>query len=334
MQGFPGGSAMAMPQGMGGGQVVATQHANPGASAGEASEQTYEIKLDVAHKHAVESASRDAKRACQPGVNVPFHDLDDAITRLLPYHVFSAPDDEELDYSVVGAQPGGDGEKTETDGTKTNDEREASTSAPVRSRAQAWAESKQVFVKAFVEELASKRKRVEVLVHGGEGTQDGSDEKNDKNKNSSTKPKPPTLAPAETYLVAAKTLGVAKRRDASEKAARAREQAEKTRIAEVERQRLAQKARTEAEQRRAQQIEAANRARAEAVARAQGGVGGGAGAVSGTTQPNPLPVLPSTVVAPGVPQTVKPPSQVLGPAITFALKGDAQKGQEGAPPTQ
>ena len=74
---------------------------NPGPASAAAPGATYEAKIEIAHKHAADAASRDAKRACQPGVNVPFADLDDAIARLLPYHVFSAADEDELDLSTV-----------------------------------------------------------------------------------------------------------------------------------------------------------------------------------------------------------------------------------------
>ena len=52
---------------------------------------------------ASSAAAEDNKRACQPGVNVPFADLDDAIARLLPYHVFSAHDEDETDLGTVPA---------------------------------------------------------------------------------------------------------------------------------------------------------------------------------------------------------------------------------------
>ena len=78
-------------------------------------------------------------------MNVPFADLDDAIARLLPYHVFSAADEDELDLSVVPPiREDDDAEKTSADAP-----------APARSRAQAWAESRAEFVRAFVRELAS-----------------------------------------------------------------------------------------------------------------------------------------------------------------------------------
>ena len=66
-------------------------------------QQTYEARLHVAHAHASSAAAEDNKRACQPGVNVPFADLDDAIARLLPYHVFSAHDEDETDLGTVPA---------------------------------------------------------------------------------------------------------------------------------------------------------------------------------------------------------------------------------------
>ena len=119
---FPGGPEMAMPPngtGLAGQQPQPPAPAgaqNPGPASAAAPGATYEAKIEIAHKHAADAASRDAKRACQPGVNVPFADLDDAIARLLPYHVFSAADEDELDLSVVPPiREDDDAEKTSAD---------------------------------------------------------------------------------------------------------------------------------------------------------------------------------------------------------------------------
>ena len=90
---FPGGPAMAMPPhgaGLSGQQPQPPAPAdaqNPGPASAAAPGATYEAKIEIAHKHAADAASRDAKRACQPGVNVPFADLDDAIARLSLIHI-------------------------------------------------------------------------------------------------------------------------------------------------------------------------------------------------------------------------------------------------------
>ena len=214
---------------------------NPGPASAAAPGATYEAKIEIAHKHAADAASRDAKRACQPGVNVPFADLDDAIARLLPYHVFSAADEDELDLSVVPPiREDDDAEKTSADAP-----------APARSRAQAWAESRAEFVRAFVRELASKRRRVEARDGGASGSggarsetaaavaeavpesarepatnerdpASGSRAPDRSDRDADTRGIPgsrtKSLSPAEEYLVAAKTLEVAKRRDAAERA--------------------------------------------------------------------------------------------------------------------
>ena len=152
---------------------------NPGPATAAAPGATYEAKIEIAHKHAADAALRDAKRACQPGVNVPFADLDDAIARLLPYHVFSAADEDELDLSVVPPiREDDDADEKETnedegEDARENDENEkapAAAPAPARSRAQAWAESRAEFVRAFVRELAAKRRRVEARDGGASGS--------------------------------------------------------------------------------------------------------------------------------------------------------------------
>ena len=279
---FPGGPAMAMPPhgaGLAGQQPRSPAPAdaqNPGSASAAAPGATYEAKIEIAHKHAADAALRDAKRACQPGVNVPFADLDDAIARLLPYHVFSAADEDELDLSVVPPI------RVDDDAEKTS----ADAPAPARSRAQAWAESRAEFVRAFVRELASKRRRVEARDGGASGSggarsetaaavaeavpesarepatnardpasgsraPDRSDRDADTRGIPGSGSRTKSLSPAEEYLLAAKTLEVAKRRDAAERAARARAQAELRRQAEAERQKQQARARAEAEARRA-----------------------------------------------------------------------------------
>jgi regulator of protease activity HflC (stomatin/prohibitin superfamily) len=128
------------------------------------------------------------------------------------------------------------------------------------------------------------------------------------------------LSPAEEYLVAAKTLEVAKRRDAAEREARARAQAEQRRQAEAERQKQQARARAEAEARRAAaQAEAQRRA---AAAKEQAHAQAQAFSTSGE-------IPSSTAAAPGG-ETEKrtdaasasaPRSTVVGPAIVVRAPG-------------
>lgn len=353
MQGFPGVAAMAMPAPgvVFGGQHSSTPGSNGEGGGGETSEneQSYETRLEIAHQHAVDAASKDAKRACQPGVNVPFVDLDDAIARLLPYHVFSAPDEDALDMSVVpgGVVMGGDDDGKEKTENENNEDSAKAVEAKTRSRsrAQAWGESKRDFVVAFSEELEAKRQRLEGLISGRETRgdekiekiEDASDAFAKKEKDACAKTEKKdefaktepghhrNLAAAEEYLVAAKTLEVAKRRDTLEKNQRAMASAEQKRVQEQDRFRQQQAQRAEAEQRRAAQVDAQRRALVQAEANSTQGLPAGiisaqtvvplgtasAQTVAGSSV---LPlvgssVLPSTVVG----HTVLAPPKSTGP---------------------
>lgn len=333
---YPGGPEMAMPPngtGLAGQQPQPPAPAgaqNPGPASAAAPGATYEAKIEIAHKHAADAASRDAKRACQPGVNVPFADLDDAIARLLPYHVFSAADEDELDLSVVPPiREDDDAEKTSADAP-----------APARSRAQAWAESRAEFVRAFVRELASKRRRVEARDGGASGSggarsetaaavaeavpesarepatnerdpASGSRAPDRSDRDADTRGIPgswtKSLSPAEEYLVAAKTLEVAKRRDAAERAARARAQAELRRQAEAERQKQQARARAEAEARRAA-------AQAEAEARRAAAAGDQSRAAAAATATGETASERPAGGAPGVKNVFSPATEKNGDA--------------------
>ena len=102
MQGFPGVQAQAPPHAPG--PVAGGSAPPPGPDPASAPEATYAELLEKAHRLASAAAAEDNKRACQPHVNVPFADLDDAIARLLPYHVFTAGDEDEADLGVVPAR--------------------------------------------------------------------------------------------------------------------------------------------------------------------------------------------------------------------------------------
>jgi hypothetical protein len=272
-------------------------------------------------------------------VNVPFADLDDAIARLLPYHVFSAADEDELDLEVVPPIKEDDGKRITLDENENENEnakaREAGDEkasadalAPARSRAQAWAESRAEFVRAFVRELAAKRRRVEARDGGaGRAPAPASGRAESAREPGADDPGPAfrgaygdALSPADEYLIAAKTLEMAKRRDAAERAARARAQAEQKRQAEAERQKQQARARAEAEARRlAAQAEAQRRA---AAAKEQAHAQAQAFSTSGE-------IPSSTAAAPGG-ETEKrtdaasasaPRSTVVGPAIVVRAPG-------------
>ena len=326
-------------------------------------QQTYEARLQVAHAHASSAAAEDNKRACQPGVNVPFADLDDAIARLLPYHVFSAHDEDETDLGTVPAvlapvekddeaAPGAEKEKDEpepepkpepepepsakaaeadvksdptlekpegaeakaegAEGAEAKAEEAGSEDAPpatrevlpTRSRAQAWAESRVDFVRAFQEELESKRRRVdqhEAAMARGYGTGTGTGTGTDASPGHSGRAV--ALSPEEAYLVAAKVCEESKRRDASDRAERQRLLAEQKRVADEERaaqqQRALEQQRRLAEERRVAMMAAQEQARAAAARAAAEGAPVQAQAG--------VPVLSSTVIAPP-PQNPQNPS--------------------------
>ena len=324
-------------------------------------QQTYEARLQVAHAHASSAAAEDNKRACQPGVNVPFADLDDAIARLLPYHVFSAHDEDETDLGTVPAvfapvekddeaAPGAEKEKDESEpepepkpepepaakaaeadvkpdptpekpegaeakaeGAEAKAEEAGSEDAPpatrevlpTRSRAQAWAEARVDFVRAFQDELESKRRRVDqhdaAMARGyGTGTGMGTD------ASPGHSGRAVALSPEEAYLVAAKICEESKRRDASDRAERQRLLAEQKRVADEERaaqqQRALEQQRRLAEERRVAMMAAQEQARAAAARAAEGApVQAQAG----------VPVLSSTVIAPP-PQNPQNPQNPSG----------------------
>ena len=299
---------------------------NPGPATAAAPDATYEAKIEIAHKHAADAALRDAKRACQPGVNVPFADLDDAIARLLPYHVFSAADEDELDLSVVPPiredDDGDDEARNENANANAKEnargeKKKAAVDAPApaRSRAQAWAESRAEFVRAFVRELAAKRRRVEARDGGaGRAPAPASGRAESAREPGADDPGPAfrgaygdALSPADAYLIAAKTLEMAKRRDAAERAARARAQAELRRQAEAERQKQQARARAEAEARRAA-AQAEAEARRAAVAGDQSRAAAAATATGETASERPA------GGAPGVKNVFSPATEKNGDA--------------------
>lgn len=243
--------------------------------------------------------------------------------------------------SVVpgGVVMGGDDDGKEKTENENNEDSAKAVEAKTRSRsrAQAWGESKRDFVVAFSEELEAKRQRLEGLISGRETRgdekiekiEDASDAFAKKEKDACAKTEKKdefvktepghhrNLAAAEEYLVAAKTLEVAKRRDTLEKNQRAMASAEQKRVQEQDRFRQQQAQRAEAEQRRAAQVDAQRRALVQAEANSTQGLPAGIisaqtvvplGTASAQTVAGSS-VLPSTVVG----HTVLAPPKSTGP---------------------
>ena len=61
----------------------------------------YNKKVKETHKQVAEKVSASNKLACRPLTEVPFASLKDAIERLLPYHVYEAPDEDEAHHGLV-----------------------------------------------------------------------------------------------------------------------------------------------------------------------------------------------------------------------------------------
>ena len=342
MQGFPGVQAQAPPHAPG--PVAGGSAPPPGPDPASAPEATYAELLEKAHRLASAAAAEDNKRACQPHVNVPFADLDDAIARLLPYHVFTAGDEDEADLGVVparfedeeddaapipadlggagtaepnanasergplgGAREGGgarddrgrrpEARRGEREGPEKAPEKapEANPSEspsegsgpsakakrrrvaePARSRAQAWAESRVEFVRAFASELESKRVRVEAQRRCGDPSRPSANA--EPSSEPSPGPSPSALTAAEAYLVAAKVSEEARRRDAADRLERAEAERERKQRAEAERARAQAEARARAEQaaRRARRARGGGAADGRGDGRERAGVGGAA----------------------------------------------------------
>jgi len=210
----------------------------------------YQTTHQVAHKIAAESAAAYNKRACQPDVDAPFAHLDDAIVRLLPYHLFSGPDEEEVDIRGEGTVPAvtvatgtnaaaaaADSctkhESTIAEETKgeagrqeqLTEEELASASPlfeelmPVRSRAQAWAETCSDFARKFETEMRCKRARVDGFQRSMERVEG--------------------LRPEEAYLVETMMYEEVKKRDSVEKLKLQQVQLAARRALEEDRQRQA-----------------------------------------------------------------------------------------------
>ena len=58
---------------------------------------------EAAWRRGVTLAVEDAQAACRPELDRPFASLEDATLRLLPYHVFSTEEGDEMDLDEAGA---------------------------------------------------------------------------------------------------------------------------------------------------------------------------------------------------------------------------------------
>jgi hypothetical protein len=56
-------------------------------------------------RHGVTRTGEDARRAAKPDVATPFASLEDAVSRLLPYHVFGTEEGDEADVDEASARP-------------------------------------------------------------------------------------------------------------------------------------------------------------------------------------------------------------------------------------
>ena len=127
----------------------------------------YNKKVKETHKQVAEKVSASNKLACRPLTEVPFASLKDAIERLLPYHIYEAPDEDEAHHGLVppiverrkrkdgeggtttaaeakkekGEKRGDDDSEVKREGDDSaEDTTEEVEVCPARSRTQAWSE--------------------------------------------------------------------------------------------------------------------------------------------------------------------------------------------------
>ncbi|KAF7008977.1 hypothetical protein CFC21_023617 [Triticum aestivum] len=94
-QGFGVGAALSPMQGIG---------ASSSSSSSQAAVATA-AAADAARARAAEQmAYEDAWKACNPDFTTPFASVEDAVTRLLPYHVFTDYDDEDTYIDAAGTE--------------------------------------------------------------------------------------------------------------------------------------------------------------------------------------------------------------------------------------
>ncbi|KAE8813259.1 hypothetical protein D1007_09652 [Hordeum vulgare] len=95
-QGFGGGTALSPMRGIG---VSSSSSSSSQAAAATAA------AADAARARAAEQmAYEDAWKACNPDFTTPFASVEDAVTRLLPYHVFADYDEEDTYIDASGTE--------------------------------------------------------------------------------------------------------------------------------------------------------------------------------------------------------------------------------------
>ena len=191
----------------------------------------YNKKVKEAHKFVAEKVTAANNVACRPMPEVPFKTYHDAITRLLPYHVFEAPDEEEAHHGLVPPimekkkrEDGGDGkkakdgapdEKKEKDGALDDSSAEDTTEevevCPARSRTQAWSELCAQYTKDFKRELDDKRRRVDAFDAGVYSTR-GSTKLETEETNGGEPSAATSLRPEEWYVAEMLAFEETKRR--------------------------------------------------------------------------------------------------------------------------
>ena len=228
----------------------------------------YNKKVKETHKQVAEKVSASNKLACRPLTEVPFASLKDAIERLLPYHIYEAPDEDEAHHGLVPPiverrkRKDGEGVRTAAEAKKENGEkkdgdddgeaREGDDSAedtteevevcPARSRTQAWSELCAQYARDFKRELDDKRRRVDAFDAGiwsasdagdGSGVETISGAGRDKTRG------PSALRPEEAYVAEMLAFEETKRRHEELRAEVRRAEAEVRRFRDEQLARLA-----------------------------------------------------------------------------------------------
>ena len=263
----------------------------------------YNKKVKETHKQVAEKVSASNKLACRPLTEVPFASLKDAIERLLPYHIYEAPDEDEAHHGLVppiverrkrkdgeggtttaaeakkekGEKRGDDDSEVKREGDDSaEDTTEEVEVCPARSRTQAWSELCAQYARDFKRELDDKRRRVDAFDAGTRSyaSDDASAVLAGKGRGETAGPS--ALRPEEAYVAEMLAFQETKRRHEELRAEVRRAEAEVRRFRDEQLARLA------------------NRER-------DGGVLGDAGK-SGEPDPSrPDVPTPSTNVLPGVP---------------------------------
>ena len=220
----------------------------------------YNKKVKETHKQVAEKVSASNKLACRPRTEVPFASLKDAIERLLPYHIYEAPDEDEAHHGLVPpvmerrrkrkrkAREGGttsaeagkeEGEerlmdddeseprdfvKNSADDPSAEDATEEEVEVcPARSRTQAWVELCAQYARDFKRELDDKRRRVDAFDAGSYVSNDASDVKKERGETARC---PSALRPEEAYVAEMLAFEETKRRHETLRAEVARAEAE------------------------------------------------------------------------------------------------------------